>query len=124
MRQVFKEIQADGTTADPEKEGATPAPSPAPERQTKPSLLTLAVDQGPQVPSTVKPRERGSLSLRDVDEFIGKSLRVVTRDGSEYAGRLAKAGPVELHFDRHLPGGIFSIIVKRVDIRSLHVSRP
>jgi Zn/Cd-binding protein ZinT len=55
--------------------------------------------------------------------YIGKSMKVVGRNGVEHNGKLKKVGSDRLHFERWMQGGKFAFSLKTADIKALQVFR-
>ena len=71
-----------------------------------------------QAPTGYKP-----IAVTKAGNYIGKSMKVVVRNGSEHKGRLKNVDPDRLIFERFLLGGKFSFELKTADIKSLQVYR-
>ena len=65
----------------------------------------------------------GPIAVADASHYIGKTIKVVDKDGVEHEGTLLKAGPDRLVLEMWKYGGRFAIEMKTAELKSLQVYR-
>ena len=62
------------------------------------------------------------VSVGDADRYLGRTIRIVGKDGNQTKGRLADVDSIHLLVERHLNSGTISFELSRKDVDSLLVA--
>lgn len=85
-------------------------------------VALLETESDPESALTARSNRPGDkVSIREIENFVGERLRVVTEDGVEFVGAYIGRSGDELEFAKNLSAGTFAVHYRPDDLRSLHL---